>query len=137
MFHIENHLNFLWIHLDALLSNQKSEELANGYTKCIFTWIQLHLMSSEGTKGFILVLYMVRFLEIFYEHIVNINLYISLNLIIEDFIEQSLLSCSSIFYIERHHFVIIDTFLGHKGYIFLILKSYPDLIISREGIHEA
>ena len=73
----------------------------------------------------------------FYEHVVDIDLHVMIDLILENFINQSLIYDLNIFETERHDFIIVQAFIGNKYHLLLIFGRHPDLIIFREDIHKA
>ena len=72
-----------------------------------------------------------------YEHVVDIDLHIMIDLVLEDFIDQSLICSPDIFETKRHDFVAVQAFVSDKCRLLLILRCYLDLVVAEESIHEA
>ena len=70
------------------------------------------------------------------EHVIHIHLYISPNLLLEDLVDEPLVTHPHILQIKRYDPVIKKTFVSSKDNPLLILKDHADLIIVREDIYE-
>ena len=93
-------------------------------------------MVPECIKGFLQVFDVVGSVEAFDYHIINIGLHISPKLPFEDPVDQPLESGTGILQAEGHHLVTIQTFVGDKGRLLLILRIHSNLVVAGESIHE-
>ena len=50
----------------------------------------------------------------FYQHIVNVELHISFNLMYEHFVHEPLICCAHVLKAERHHFVAKKALAGNE-----------------------
>ena len=57
---------------------------------------------------------MVVLLYAFYQHVVQVNLHIPLNLMCEHFVHQPLIHGTRVLKSERHDFVVEETLVGDK-----------------------
>ena len=71
-----------------------------------------------------------------HEYVIDVDFYVMIDLILKDPVDQSLISSSNIFEIERHDFIAVQAFVNNKYHFFLIFGCHPDLTIAGEGIHE-
>ena len=71
------------------------------------------------------------------KRIINIRLHITVELILKDFIHQSLIGDLYIFQAKGHHPITVNSLFSDKGYFFLIFRCHSDLIITDESAHEA
>lgn len=72
----------------------------------------------------------------FDNHVINIHLHISSNLIIEQPFDQALVCSSCIFQLERHHLVRVDAITGIKCCFLLIIRVHLDLVVHCVSIRE-
>lgn len=70
------------------------------------------------------------------EHIIDMDFHIPINLVLENLVDQLLISGSYIFQIKKHYLVVINIFINYEGCVLLILGCHPNLVVAREGIHE-
>lgn len=68
---------------------------------------------------------------------IYVRLHIPPKLIFEHLIHQPLISGTSIFQAKRYDLIAIGPLMRHKRGLLLILLYHPDLMIPREGVHEA
>ena len=73
----------------------------------------------------------------FYQHVVNVDLDISSNLMCKHLVHEPLIRCACIFEAEQHHFIAEDTLVGDERSLFLIRFVHFDLVVTKKGIHEA
>lgn len=76
-------------------------------------------------------------LSTFDKHIINVHLHISINLVLEYFINEALIGCTYIFQTKQHYFITVQIFVVDEYCFLLILEGYLDLVISQEEIYEA
>ena len=75
---------------------------------------------------------MIILLSTFYQHVVNIDLDISSNLMCEHFVHEPLRCCARIFEAEWHHFVAEEALVGDERSLLLIHFVYFDLVVARK-----
>ena len=73
----------------------------------------------------------------FCDHVVYVHLNGSSYLLFEQFVHHKLECGTCIFEFERHYLVAVEALSGDKASLVLIRGVYHDLIVPREGIHEA
>ena len=73
----------------------------------------------------------------FYQHVVNVYLDISSNLMCEHLVYEPLVRCTHIFEAEWHHFIAEDALASDERHLLLIHFIHFDLVIARKNIHEA
>lgn len=67
------------------------------------------------------------------KHVIHINLHISFDLVLEDFVDQTLIGGPSILQPKRYHFVAIKPSFSNQDYIFLVFSAiqiwlYPEKV---------
>ena len=72
----------------------------------------------------------------FDEHIIYIYLYITVDLIFEDFIDKELAVGSCIFQTEGYDFIVVKPFIDDGGFL-LIFEYHMNLVIAWECVHKA
>ena len=60
----------------------------------------------------------------FEEHIIHVHLCILSDLLFEELVDKSLISCSHIFYAKWYDPIIEKTFVSNKNYFFFIFRSH-------------
>ena len=73
----------------------------------------------------------------FYQHVVNVDLDISFNLMCEYLVHEPLVCCTHIIKAERHHFIAKDALAGDKRSLLLICFIHFDIVVTKKSIHEA
>ena len=107
--HLKDHLDLHGIHLDTTLRDHESKKFVGGDFESTLHRIQLHPKSMESTKSFIKISNMIRGSLTLDEHIINIRLYIAVELILKNFVYQPLISGFCIFQAKGHHSVKIKS----------------------------
>ena len=72
-----------------------------------------------------------------HELIIDVDLHVAADLVLEDFVDQPLICSSNIFEIKRFDFVAVQIVVGDECRLLLILRHHSDLVVAKEGIHEA
>ena len=93
-------------------------------------------MLSEHGKGLSEVVDMVDHTHTFDHHVINVGLHVSSNLVSKDLIDHPLVGGSGILQSKGHCLITISPPVSDEGYLFFVFGCHPDLIVSREGIHE-
>lgn len=88
-------------------------------------------------KDFLEVVNVPIWLDIFDQHIIDVDLHASSTLLFEHFVAKVLVGCSYIFKSKRHYFIVVQTFVNNECYILLILRCHSDLVVPWESIHKA
>ena len=82
-----------------------------------------------GVEGFPEIIQMIVLTSAFYQHVVNIDLDISSNLMCEHLVHESLICCTYILEAERHHFVTKEALAGNERSLLLIHFIHFYLVI--------
>lgn len=72
----------------------------------------------QGGEGLLQIIYMIPRGAALDQHIIYVDFYVMTNLVFKDFIHQLLIDHSYILQIKRHHFVIEQTTVNNKSYLF-------------------
>ena len=73
---------------------------------------------------------------LFYDHIIHVHFHIPPELVLEEFVDHLLVSSPNVLQAEGHYFITIHPAGGDEGSVLLILSRHPDLVITRECVHE-
>ena len=72
------------------LSDHESQKFTRGDPEGALGGIQFHSVLPESCKGFLQIFDVLFSFSAFDQHVVNINLHVATDLVLEDFIDQSL-----------------------------------------------
>ena len=72
----------------------------------------------------------------FYQHVVNIDLDISFNLMCKHLVHEHLICCIHVFKAKQHHFVAEEALTGDERSLLMISFIYFYLVIARKSIHK-
>ena len=72
----------------------------------------------------------------FYQHVVNINLDISPNLLYEHLIHEPLIRRACVFETKWHYFIVEEALASNERSFLLICFIHSDLVVTRKSVHE-
>ena len=98
--------------------------------------IQLHVEFSERWKRLGQVSQVGVGHFTFDDHVVDIHLYVSPNLVLEHFVDHPLICGFDIFQVVGHDLVVVYPSVGDEGSVLLVLGGHSDLVVTQEGIYE-
>src|SRR4051812_5239465 len=81
--HVNDRLNFVWVHFNPPTGDHEPEELPGVYSKHALRWVQLHLVAPKDLKSFAQVSDVILHLLRFYQKVVHVRLDIAANLLLE------------------------------------------------------
>jgi hypothetical protein len=73
----------------------------------------------------------------FNQQVIYVYFNVSANLTLKNLVHKSLIRGSRILQSERHHLITVKSSVCDESSFFLVCFFHVDLIVSREGIHEA
>ena len=76
-------------------------------------------------------------LSTFYQHVVNVDLDISSNLMCKHLVHKPLICCARVLEAKQHHFVAEEALASDKRSLLLIHLVHFDLVITIKSIHKA
>ena len=68
--------------------------------------------------------------EILHKHIIDVHLHGTSDLLLEDFVDHPLESCSDILQSEEHHLIAVDPSIDDECYLIFIRWMHRDLDVS-------
>ena len=80
---------------------------------------------------------MIVLLLTFYQHVINIDLDISSNLMCEHLVHEPLICRTCVLETERHHFVAKEALVSDEQSLLLIFFVHFYPVIAKESVHEA
>ena len=96
------------------MRNHEPKKLTKRDSKSAFAQIQLHVIRTNGIEGFLEVIQIVIPPNAFYQHVVNVDLNVSPNLMCEHLVHQPLIRGPCVFEFEWHNFVAEETLAGDE-----------------------
>ena len=87
-------------------------------------------MSAEGTECFGQVDDVVKEPDALGQHVVDIHLHVSTDLVLKDLIDEPLISRPYILQTERYYFIVVRPSVSDEGDLFFIFVDHLDLIIA-------
>ena len=99
--------------------------------------IKLHIVKAKGVEGFPEIIQMIVLPSTFYQHVVNVDLDISSNLMCKHLVHEPLICRARVFKAKRHYFVIEEALASDERSLLLIRFVHFDLVVTRKGIHES
>ena len=74
--------------------------------------------------------------SVFYQHVINIDLDISPNLLCEHLVHEPLICCACVFEAKWHHFIAEEALAGYERSLLLIGFVHSDMVVTRKSVHE-
>jgi len=110
--HIQDGGHLVRVGFDTPLSEQISRELSGGHSEGAFLGVKSDLILSEAIKCLAQMLQVVDTSEALHKHVIDVHLHGTPDLLLENFVDHPLESCSSIFQSEGRHLVAVDPSIG-------------------------
>ena len=122
--------DLVWASLSTSLGHHEPQELSCRHPEHTYAGIELHVVRVKGVKGFLEIIQMIVLFSAFYQHVVNIDLDISSNIMCEHLVHKHLICCTHVLEAKWHHFVVEETLAGNKQSLLLIHFVHFDLVIT-------
>ena len=119
------------------MRDHKAQELPYVNPKSTFFWVKAHVLFAELSKDLFQVCHVLGYALRLENHVIDIDLNVSSDLMLENLVHQSLVCSAYIFKAKGHDPVAKVGIFSDECHFLLVWSMHSNLVVSRVGVQEA